>query len=52
LNRSQGNPEERGKKVYTEISEINEGKIGEEVIIRARAHGVTGKGSIAFVILR
>jgi lysyl-tRNA synthetase class II len=52
LNRSQSNPEDRYSRVYTAIETVDASKIGETVWVRARVHAVTGKGKIAFVILR
>ena len=52
LNRSQSDPEKRYEKVFTNVQDITAEKVGQEVLIRGRAHAVTGKGSIAFVIVR
>jgi aspartyl/asparaginyl-tRNA synthetase len=52
LNRSQINPEERSKKVYTAIKGMSVDLVGQEVRIRARLHNCREQGSLCFMVLR
>ena len=40
------------ERVYTKIEDINQELVGKDVWVRARAHMITGKGKIVFIILR
>jgi len=52
INRSASDPAKMYERVYTKIEEIDESMVGKDVWVRARAHMVTGKGKIVFIILR
>lgn len=52
LNRSQSDPAKMYERVYTKIEDINQDLVGKDVWVRARAHMITGKGKIVFIILR
>ena len=52
LNRSQGDPEIRFTKKFTEVGQLDTSKKDEQVIVRARVHNVRGKGGLAFFVLR
>lgn len=52
LIRSQCDPEERFKKIYTPVCNIGEDLLGKEVRIRARLHNSRIKGKMGFIILR
>lgn len=53
LNRSQGDPELRFKKVIDNIQDIDEGKEGKDVVIRGRLHNSRGQGAkLAFLVIR
>jgi aspartyl-tRNA synthetase len=52
INRSQGDPELRFTKKFTDVGTLDESKKGEEVVVRGRIHNVRGKGGLAFFVLR
>jgi aspartyl-tRNA synthetase len=52
LNRSQGDPELRHTKKFTEVENVTEALAGQEVIVRARLHRTRGKGQVTFFVLR
>ena len=52
LNRSQGDPEIRHTKKFTEVETVDTALAGQEVIVRARLHKSRGKGKVIFVVLR
>lgn len=52
LIQSKIDPEDRYKKKYTKVRELDESLKDQEVIIRARIHRTTGKGGACFLVLR
>ena len=50
--RSQCDPEDRFKLIYTNVKDLNESLKGKDVLIRARISNSRGKGKMAFVVLR
>jgi Ala-tRNA(Pro) deacylase len=50
--RSQGDPEIRFTKKFTNICDIDEKMKGEKVIVRARLHNARGQGGLSFVVMR
>mmetsp|Transcript_34682 Transcript_34682/g.53156 ORF Transcript_34682/g.53156 Transcript_34682/m.53156 type:complete len:647 (-) Transcript_34682:292-2232(-) len=52
LNRSQGDPELRHSKKFTDIKTVDKELDGQEVILRARLHNSRGKGKLCFIVLR
>jgi aspartyl/asparaginyl-tRNA synthetase len=53
LNRSQSNPDDRYKKVYHAVKDIDESLIGHEVLVRGRLHTSRAQGKkIVFIVLR
>lgn len=53
LNRSQGDPELRFKKVFTDIKDIDESMVDKEIIVRGRLHNSREQGkTLAFLVLR
>lgn len=53
LNRSQSDPEQRYAKKFTEVHELSEAHVGQEVIVRGRLHASRAAGKkLVFVILR
>ena len=43
---------ERSGKIWTRVDDLNEGKVGSSVTVRARVHAIRGKGKSAFLVLR
>ena len=43
---------ERTNRVWTPVGQVNSTLAGQKILVRARLHGVRGKGKSAFVILR
>ena len=53
LNRSQGDPELRFKKVFTDVKDIDESMVDKEIIVRGRLHNSRGQGkTLAFLVIR
>ena len=53
LNRSQSDPELRYVKKFTEVSQLDESLVGQDVIVRGRLHGSRTAGKkLVFVVLR
>jgi len=52
LNRSQGDPELRFTKKFEKILNLDESKVGQDVIIRGRIHNSRGTGGQSFMVLR
>jgi hypothetical protein len=53
LNRSQSNPEVRYAKKFTEVHELNESHVGQDVIIRGRLHSSRAAGKkLVFIVIR
>jgi lysyl-tRNA synthetase class II len=52
LNRSQGDPELRFTKKFTEAKAIDAEAKGQDVIVRGRLHKTRGKGKVIFIVLR
>lgn len=50
--RSQGDPEIRFTKKFTNVKDIDESLAGKDVIVRARLHNSRSKGKLAFFVLR
>ena len=52
LNMSQGDPELRFTKKFTEVKGLDETQSGAEVIVRGRLHKTRGKGKVLFIVIR
>jgi len=52
LNRSQGDPELRFTKKFTQVDAIDASLAGQEVIVRARLHNSRGAGKLTFIVMR
>ena len=52
LNRSQGNPDLRFTKKLTDVKNINESMIGQQVIVRGRLQETKETGKLNFIVLR
>ena len=52
LNRSQGDPELRFKKVFTDVSNLDASLDGKEVIVRGRLHNSRAKGKLCLIVMR
>lgn len=53
MNRSQSNPDTRYAKKFTEVHELNETHVGQEVIIRGRLHSSRAAGKkLVFIVIR
>jgi len=52
LNRSQGDPELRFTKKFTEVLAVSEELQGQDVIVRGRLHKTRGKGKVIFIVIR
>ena len=52
LIRSEWDPNKRFENKYSTLKQLNEEIKDQTIIVRARVHRVTGKGSAAFIILR
>lgn len=50
--RSQGDPEIRHTKIFTEVKSIDASLEGKEVIVRCRLHNTRAKGKLCFMVLR
>ena len=42
----------RSKRVWTTVGDVDETADGKEVLIRARIHGLRGRGGSCFIVLR
>ena len=52
LNRSQGNPNLRFTKQFTDVKNINESMIGQQVIVKGRLQETKETGKLNFIVLR
>lgn len=53
LNRSQSDPEQRYAKKFTEVHELDESHVGQEIIVRGRLHSSRAAGKkLVFVVIR
>lgn len=53
LNRSQSDPAKRYEKKFTEVHELDDSKVGQEVIVSGRLHSSRPAGKkLVFIILR
>jgi len=52
LNRSQGDPELRFSKTFTEVANIDNAMAGQEIVVRGRLHNSRGTGKLAFIVMR
>lgn len=52
LNRSQGDPELRFTKTFTEVVSLDASKAGTEVVVRGRLHNSRPSGNLCFIVIR
>lgn len=52
LNRSQSNPEDRYKRTWTQVKDLDEVLAGQEVMVRGRVHQVRDQKLGAFLVIR
>lgn len=52
LNKSQGDPEIRFTKKFTNVKDVDQSLNGKDVIVRGRLHNSRAKGKLAFFVIR
>jgi len=50
--RSQGDPELRFTKKFTEVKDIDTALKGQKIVVRGRLHNARGQGGLSFVVMR
>lgn len=52
MNRSQCDPEDRFKKIYHNVTDLDAKMDGQTVLIRGRAQNVRAQGKSCFIVMR